>query len=50
MERSAYPEEEQRAMHMLSADFDKDWEDFHEKEWDPFIERHQTYVIPSLLD
>jgi hypothetical protein len=32
----------------LAAEFDKEWEDFHEKEWDPFIERHQMYVICNI--
>jgi len=26
----------------MAADFQKEWEEFHEKEWDPFMERHQA--------
>jgi len=26
----------------MAEEFDKEWEDFHEKEWDPFIQHYNT--------
>jgi hypothetical protein len=34
--------QEIRDVKRLSENFDKDWENFLEQEWNPFIERHQT--------